>query len=563
MNLSRAVAERAVAEAYEKLLTPIEVDEPGGVVLVSSRGEQLASAARGVASLDSGESLTLHAAVDAGSVTKIVTGLAVAILEEEGALSPATRLRDVLPEFPAYGDPLRLEHLLCQESGLRNYFGLLYYRAGWHPRLSPSPDEVFEALCRVGSLSFEPGSQYQYCDSNYFLLARIVERITGKRFGVFAQSRILDRLGMRDSYFTDLPSRERKRAEGYVNYAIDFESPYKLREIDSPRTAFQPVCLDYDHVGAEGLCTSAHDLALLAKHTLFPLLVSAETMRERVLRAPRVRSDGFGYGYGLNVGTYRGRRFIGHDGSIWGYSASVAVLPDDELEIVALSNRDNLGAWDLRDAVLDALGIGEDGTAAPKPSARRVAPPTRPWKHLLGRYLDPSTPGSHVELVQREGGPALVISGGRPADLDWVDSTTLQSLDGEWTVVVSPREGEQPSIGVRRAGGAAGRFEPFSTARGREVFREYEGEYSCQELATTFVVEATESGIRLTNRDPRRPSMDLDYAPTVRDYFWSRDPYVDLVELRFIRKNDAIRSFVYRGGREDLRFLRASGDAER
>jgi CubicO group peptidase (beta-lactamase class C family) len=555
MGMSRAVAERAVAEAYEKLLAPIEVDEPGGVVLVSSRGEGLASATRGVCSLDSGESLTLHTALDAGSVAKIVTGLAVAILEEEGALSPATRLRDVLPEFPAYGDPLRLEHLLCQESGLRNYFGLLYYRGGWHPRLSPSPDEVFEALCRVGSLSFEPGSQYQYCDSNYFLLARIVERTSGMRFGAFAQSRILDRLGMRDSYFTDLPSRERKRAEGYVNYAIDFESPYKLREIDAPRTAFQPVCLDYDHVGAEGLYTSAHDLALLAKHVLFPSLVSAETS-DRILRARRVRNDGLGYGYGLNVGTYRSRRFIGHDGGIWGYSASVAVFSDDELEIVALTNRDDLGAWNLRSAVLDSLGIGTPAPSSVKPPARHGAPSTIPWRRLLGLYLDPVTPDRYLEIVDHEGGPAVSLSGGGAVDLEWIDSATLRGVDGNPTFAILSRAEGRPTIEVREGCGAAGRYEPFVVAKGREAFREYEGAYSCEELATTFDVEATWRGIRLTNCDRRRPSMDLNYTPTIRDHFWSHDPYVDLIELRFIREDGAIRSFVYRGGREDLYFRR-------
>ncbi len=555
MGMSRAVAERAVAEAYEKLLAPIEVDEPGGVVLVSSRGEGLASAARGVCSLDSGESLTLHTALDAGSVAKIVTGLAVAILEEEGALSPATRLRDVLPEFPAYGDPLRLEHLLCQESGLRNYFGLLYYRAGWHPRLSPSPDEVFEALCRVGSLSFEPGSQYQYCDSNYFLLARIVERTSGMRFGAFAQSRILDRLGMRDSYFTDLPSRERKRAEGYVNYAIDFESPYKLREIDAPRTAFQPVCLDYDHVGAEGLYTSAHDLALLAKHVLFPSLVSAETMRDRILRARRVRNDGLGYGYGLNVGTYRGRRFIGHDGGIWGYSASVAVFSDDELEIVALTNRDDLGAWDLRSAVLDSLGIAAEKPKAARSAAERSACPKGPRKHLAGMYLDPAMP-SYLELIEKDGDLAVSIFDGAPVALAWVDDKTLQGPNSCPTIFVAAARGERPTLEVKEGDGRASTFEPFIGVKGRSAFLEYEGAYHCAELATTYDVEATETGIRLTNRDPRRPSMDLDYTPTIRDYFWSRDPYPGLIELRFLRKGSTVRSFVYRGGREDLYFVR-------
>jgi len=556
MNASRAVVERAVTEARRKCLAPIQPGDPGGVVLVSSHGKHVAFAASGVSSLDSNEPLTLHTPSDAGSIAKVVTGLAVAILEEEGALSPSDRLCDLLREFPPYGDALRLEHLLHQESGLRNYFGLLYYRAGWHPRLSPSPDEVFEALCRVGSLTFEPGSKYRYCDSNYFLLARVVERVSGERFGAFVHARILDPLGMKDTYISDIAAQGREKAEGYVDYAIELESPFKLRGIGAPRTALQPVRLDYQHVGAEGLYASANDLALLAKHILFPSLVAPETMRDRILRAPRVRDDGLGYGYGLNVGTYCGRRFIGHDGGIWGYSASVAVFPDDGLEIVALTNRDDLGSWDLRSAVLDSLGIGTQDADVAKPPRKRGAPPKRSWKELVGMYLDPVTPASYLEILDHNAGPAVSFSGGEAVDLDWLDETTLQGPGGCPAITISAARRGRPTLEVREADGATSRYEPFVEATGRKAFPEYEGTYRCAELEATYDVTATTAGIRLQNRDSRRPAMDLDYTPTIQGHFWSRDPYTGLVEIRFIRDGGAVRAFVYRGGLEDLYFAR-------
>lgn len=556
MNASRAVVERAVTEARQKYLAPIESRDPGGVVLVASRGERVTSASAGVASLESGEPLTLHTPFDTGSVTKTVTGLAVAILEEKRALSPTDRLRDVLPEFPAYGDALRLEHLLHQESGLRNYFGLLYYRAGWHPRLSPSADEVFEALCGVGSLTFEPGSKYQYCDSNYFLLARVVERVSGERFGAFVQARILDPLGMNDTHISDIAAQGREKAEGYVEYAIEPESPFKLRGIGAPRIGLQPVRLHYQHVGAEGLYASAHDLALLAKHILFPSLVTPETMCNRILRAPQVRDDGLGYGYGLNVGTYCGRRFIGHDGGIWGYSASVAVFPDDGFEIVALTNRDDLGAWDLRSAVLDSLGIGTQDADVAKPPMKRGAPPKRPWRQLVGMYLDPATPASYLEILEHDAGPAVSVSGGEAVDLEWLDETTLQGPGGRPAITISAAGRGRPTLEVREADGAVVRYEPFVEATGCKAFPEYEGAYRCAELETTYDVTATKAGIRLQNRNSRHPAMDLDYTPTIQGHFWSRDPYPGLVEIRFIRDGGAVRAFVYRGGREDLYFVR-------
>ncbi len=531
MKASRRSIEQAVETVRQTLAESIAPGEPGAVVLVSSRGESVAWAAAGLSSLETLEPLTVQSSLDTGSVAKAVTGLAMAILEEEGSVSPSLRVRDLLPAFPVYGDAVRVEHLLHHESGLRNYFSLLYYMAGWHPRHSPTPDDVFETLCRAGSLTFEPGSRYEYCDSNYFLLARIVERVSGERFGAFIQSRVFDPLGMTNAYISDVPGADTpslmaahapvapaverlapQRAEGYVEYAMELRSSCEQRGPDVAGW-FHPVRLNYQHVGAEGFYASAADLARLAKHILAPTLVAAETMRDRVLRALRMRDDGLGYAYGLNVGTYRGRRFIGHDGQIWGYTASLAVFPEDEVEIVCLTNRADLGAWQLRSRVLDAL----DGKSLGGSS--RGAPASRP--RVVGRYLSPAT-ARYLEIAESASGRTV-------------------SMDG----------------------GGASTFEPFDDGRSRDAFLEYEGAYCCSEVATTYDVEATEMGIHLRNRDRRRPSMDLDYAPTIRDFFRSLDPYPELSQLQFLREEGAVCAFVYRDPdgdrREDFRFVRMAG----
>ncbi len=553
MVVKRERMERALEAVRAKLADAVAPGEPGAVVLVSSRGEPAGWVASGVESLESRKSITTHTIFDVGSVAKAVTGLAVAILEEEGTLSSAADLRDVLPELPPYVDGVRVEHLLHHESGLRNYFGLLYYRAGWHPRLSPSSDEAFAAVCRVGRLAFPPGTRYAYCDTNYLLLARIIERLAGRRFGEFAWSRIFAPLGMNESYISDAassaPTDERARAEGYVPYAIDLESPFALRAPGAPRTDLQPVRLRYDHVGAEGFYASAADLALLAKHILFPSLVSPETLRGRLLAAPRVRDDGLGYGYGLNVGTYRGRRFIGHDGAIWGYSASVAVFPDDDLEVVCLTNRDDVGAWNLRSAVLDALDISDPRSRRPSPPPPAVAGARIP-PDLKGAYLD-ATSLDFLEIVERDGGLAASLSGGPAVGLVPGENGALCAENGSLTIRVC---GDRSSLRVE-TGEVERTFERFARLSGRDAFRPYEGTYVCDELATTFDVAATETGVRLRNRDRRRPSMDLDYTPTLRDLFWSRDPYVELIQLRFLRERGAVRAFVY-GDTEDLLFVR-------
>ncbi len=549
MKPSRQSIEQAVEDVRQKLAESIAPGEPGAVAFVSSNGERASLAAAGAASLNNLAPLTIDTSFDTGSVAKIVTGLAVAMLEEEGALAPSMRMRELLPELPAYTDSLRVEHLLHHESGLRSYFTFLYYIAGWHPRRPPSSDEVFEALCRVGRLAFAPGSRHEYSDSNYFLLGRIVERLAGEPLGAFVQRRILTPLGMQDSYFTDVDSAGRRKAEGYVTYPLELRSSGECRRSAEPGV-FCPVRLSYRHVGAEGFCASASDLARLGAHILSPTLLRPTSMRDRVLCAPRIREDGFGYGYGLNVGTYRGRRFIGHDGQIWGYSASLAVFPDEDLELICLSNRDDLCAWTLRSALLDALE-GEQIRPLLARQGQSAAGRT------LARYLDP-TSARRLEIVEQGDGQAVSIEGAGPVPVEIEPDGTLRG--GGLTLATSCACRAHPSLLVCEGDGQSREFIPFWGPGRRETFAVYAGTYTCEKLRTTFDVEATEAGIRLANRDAMRPSMNLEYEPTIPDFFRSEDPYPELSQLQFLREAGSVYAFIYRDPdgdrREDFCFAR-------
>ena len=353
-----------VLEAIDqKMSDRIASDDPGAALAVSFEGETVFARAYGMANLEDSQPLTIHSALDAGSVMKTLTGLAIALLEDEGLLSCETPLRDILPNFPAYGDGLRLNHLIHHESGLRNYTVLLYYMAGWHEQAPPSSDQVYETLCCAGSLSFQQRTKYEYCDSNYFLLARVIERVTGERFGAFIEKRILKPLGMKDSAILDHTNliASSDWAEGYVGYPSELRSPHEYRTADSVG-GFHPARLAYSHVGAEGLRTSVCDLLTLGRHLADSSGVLSEFVRERMLRVPRMREDGFGYGYGLNVGTFRGMQFFGHSGAIQGFTATLTCFPDKELQIACMTNRQDLGAWTCRNWVLDELR-GESATS--------------------------------------------------------------------------------------------------------------------------------------------------------------------------------------------------------
>ncbi|MFC2094919.1 serine hydrolase domain-containing protein [Candidatus Bipolaricaulota bacterium] len=533
----------------------INLDDPGAVLAVSHGGDTVISKAYGLADMERPRPLEIHSALDAGSIIKTLTGLAISMLEDGGTLSCETRLCDVLPEFPVYGDELQLKHLIHHESGLRNYTVLLYYMAGWHEQYPPSSDQVYDSIRRSGSLSFHPGKRYEYCDSNYFLLAKVIERVAGERFGAFIEERILSPLGMTDSTILDCPDPNTETwAEGYVGYPSELRSPHEYRTSEKSPEDFHPVRLCYTHVGAEGLRTSARDLLTLGRHLFVHSDVLSEAVRERVLKTSRIREDGFGYGYGLNVGLYRGMRFLGHSGEIQGFTATMSCFPDQDLTIACLTNRQDIAAWTCRNWVLDEL-LGTS-PAQLQESVPRVALPAE-QQELLGQYLDPISAG-FLEISQVGSGLGISFNGGSILPLS--GSGPWQADKGVKVIRRDSRHGESCPRLIIQVRYVASEYVPFTGDLGSDDFREYEGTYVCDALDSTFVVEAIVSGLRLTNQDSQRPSMDLDYSPMIRDFFWAHDPHPGLSQLQFLCKEGGISAFIYRDydgdRREDFRFVR-------
>ena len=360
---------------------------------------------------------------------------------------------------------------------------------------------------------------------------------------------------MNDSAILDHPDPNTETwAEGYVGYPSEFRSPHEYRTLEKPPGDFHPARLCYVHIGAEGLRTSARDLLTLGRHLFVNSDVLSEIVRERVLKAPRIREDGFGYGYGLNVGSYRGMRFLGHSGEIQGFTATMSCFPDQDLTIACLTNRQDIAAWTCRNWVLDEL-LGTS-PAQLQESVPRVALPAE-QQELLGHYLDPISAG-FLEISQVGSGLGISFNGGSISPLS--GSGPWQTDEGVKVIRRDSRHGESCPRLIVQVRYVASEYVPFTGDLGLDDFREYEGTYVCDALDSTFVVEAIATGLRLTNQDSQRPSMDLDYSPTIRDFFWAHDPHPGISQLQYLWEADRISAFIYRDydgdRREDFRFVR-------
>ena len=196
------------AQRVDALFAPWDTDDAPGAVVAVYEDEKLAYAkGYGIANLDLGVPLTPQSALRVGSISKQFIGMCIALLAEEGKLDFDESVRRYLPELPKYAAPITVRHLLHHTSGLREYLSLVELigkpEGGGYPYTN---DEVIELLARQEALLFPPGTAESYSNSNYFLLAEIVKRVSGVTTSAFAKAHIFEPLGMVNTRFADNPN---------------------------------------------------------------------------------------------------------------------------------------------------------------------------------------------------------------------------------------------------------------------------------------------------------------------------------------------------------------------
>ncbi|TMP26691.1 hypothetical protein CWB99_17675 [Pseudoalteromonas rubra] len=192
---------RTTMKGIDILLQQHQVPKgPGYAVAVYQRGRVIYCGAAGLADIERNVSLTAASVFDIASVSKQFTAAALVILEKQGLLSLDDRLADYLDGLPEYCNSICLRHLLNHTSGLRDYNELLF-QAGVQFDQAVSDSQALAMIKRQYALEFAPGEKFEYSNTGYFLLALVVQVVTGKTLSQFSQQAILTPLEMTSSYF--------------------------------------------------------------------------------------------------------------------------------------------------------------------------------------------------------------------------------------------------------------------------------------------------------------------------------------------------------------------------
>lgn len=331
---------------------------PGYAVGVVRNGRLVYARGYGRADLDNNVPITPRTAFHLASLSKQFTAAAIALLIRDGKLSLDTPVTQFVPEAGKFGADLRIKHLIYFTSGLPEYTSMPRKNGmPWFSFYYFTTDDAISASLSADKLKFAPGTQWDYSNVDYMLLARIVERASGMAFSDFLKTRIFVPLDMRDSLLDDdttvvIPNR----ATGYADRS-DARIARNLESVDiriRSGTGFVRVPRISPHYGGSGVFSTIEDLAKWDAD-FYDHKLAGPAFTAQMLHREKFVHDKDNDAFGLVFGDFHGRSMIWFSGADVDGSTYMARLPDERLTVICLSNMPSGDAEGKARQILDIL----------------------------------------------------------------------------------------------------------------------------------------------------------------------------------------------------------------
>ncbi len=330
---------------------------PSASVAVVRDGELAYAHAYGEARLDPRESATPDMRYSIGSISKQFAAAAILMLQEDGKLSLDDPVARFVPGLTD-ADRVTIRELLSHTSGYQDYWPQDYVPPAM---LQPTtPQEIMDEWAKK-PLDFDPGTKWQYSNTNYVIVGAIVQKASGMPFFAFIRGHILEPLQMHSVLDVDTTRLTRSDPTGYLRYAL---GPLRPAPKEGRGWLFA-----MGELAMTATDLAKWDVSMIDESLMTP--ASYEAMEREVLLSNGVAS---GYGLGVDVGMQAGHRLISHTGEVSGFTSANLVFPDDHAAVVVLTNQDaSSAASGIGRAVASMLFATQDSaTDTRTDQARRI-----------------------------------------------------------------------------------------------------------------------------------------------------------------------------------------------
>lgn len=292
---------------------------PGIATGIVKDGKIVYQKVAGFASLPDSLLITSRSRFNIASNGKQFTALAVLMLIDDKKLHLTDDIRKFLPGlYPGIKSPITIGHLLTHSSGIRDVYDLWSLQGITWWKQSFGNGDVIKLLEKQQDLNFPPGSKYLYSNSNYILLATIVEKVTGRSFIDFTNN-MFRKLGMPNTSFeADAKNIRGPLARAYFNFGT--------------WTTYNWIWNVYG---------DGNIFSTLEDQLRWEMILQTKGFRVKGLGSSQNLVAGSAiknYGYGLEFGTYKGMPYRFHEGATGAWKATVIRFPEKKVSIATMVN---------------------------------------------------------------------------------------------------------------------------------------------------------------------------------------------------------------------------------
>ena len=311
-----------------------------GTVLVAEKGSVIYKKGFGLANMEWNIPNEPDVKFRIGSITKQFTSMLIMQLVQEGKIKLEGKLIDYLTDYRKdTGDKVTIHNLLTHTSGIPSYTELPRF----FQDVSREPYTVTDFVKKYcsGDLEFEPGSQFKYDNSGYFLLGAVIEKVTGKTYEQVLKERIFDPVKMQDSGYDHFDTIIARRAAGYGK---------------GPKGTQNAFYLDMSIPYAAGSLYSTVEDLYKWDQALYTEKLLPEKYKEMMFK-PFLKNYAYGWfiqklSLGDTQGTYHA---VEHGGGINGFNTLITRFTDDRHLIVLMNNTGGAKLDEMRSNIAKIL----------------------------------------------------------------------------------------------------------------------------------------------------------------------------------------------------------------
>lgn len=291
------------------------------------------------------DSINANTPLQIASTGKTFTGAAVLKLIQEGKLGLNDDVSKFFPGFPYPGVTVKL--LLNHRSGLPNY---LYYldKGSWNKKIFLTNNDVLQTLItQKPGKTANPDKRFQYCNTNYVLLALIVEKVSGRSFSDYMETNFFTPLQMENTHVVTL-SDSLQRNQSYNASGGTWQMDYT----DGP-------------YGDKNIYSTPRDLLKWDQSFYTNTIINQQILDSAYMPYSNERPSVHNYGLGWRLLMLKnGKKVIYHNGHWHGFNSAFARLPDEKATIIILGNKYNSGIYTTARKLYNVFGpYDQNGTS--------------------------------------------------------------------------------------------------------------------------------------------------------------------------------------------------------